>query len=109
MIDTNTHAGECIWIQINEVIAEIWTLIEIIFEQDELVKRAKQAIAYVKKYLGSKTRRAHALIMVLNSKTKDELEEYDIEDMIEIILGVRRVITKNNLMFQLENKCHNLK
>lgn len=60
--------------------------------------RAKEAIAYVKNVLGSNPGRAHALIRVLNSKTKYELEEYDIEDRIETILEVRRILTKNNFM-----------
>jgi len=44
----------------------------------------------------------------LNSKTKEELEEFKIRDGIEEILKVRRVLTKRNLMFQLENKFHNM-
>lgn len=51
---------------------------------------------------------ATALIRVLNSKTKQELEEFEIADMAETILEVRRVFTKRNLMLKLENKCHNL-
>ena len=32
----------------------------------------------------------------------------DIEDKIDTILEVRKVLTKKNLMLQLENKCDNL-
>jgi len=105
--DTITQAKESIWMEINEAITDIWPSIEIIFEQDELVQRAKEVIADVKKEFGLKPGKANTLIRVLNTKTKDELEEYNIEDRTKTILEVRRILTKENLMLQLENKCHN--
>lgn len=51
---------------------------------------------------------ATKIIKVLNSKTKDELEELGIEDRTETVLEVRKVLTKINVMLQLENKCQNL-
>jgi len=55
-----------------------------------------------------KPRDATRIIKVLNSNTKYELEEFNIEDRIEFFLELRKVLTNNNSMLQLENKCHNL-
>jgi hypothetical protein len=44
------------------------------------------------------------IIKFLNSKTKEELEDLKIEDRIETILEVKRVLTKRGLMLQLEEK-----
>jgi len=44
----------------------------------------------------------------INSKNNQELEELEIEDKIETILEVRKVLTKRNLMRQLEEKGQNM-
>jgi len=62
----------------------------------------------MKETLGQKPSEATALIIILSSNTKEALEEHYITDKNETILEVRRIITKRNLMLQLENKCHNL-
>jgi len=62
----------------------------------------------MKKELSLKLGKENTLIRVLNSKTRDELEEFNIEDKTKTILEVRRILTKKNLMLQLENKFHNL-
>ena len=62
----------------------------------------------LKKDLDHKPRDATRIIRVLNYKTKEELEEYAIEDKTKIVLEVRKLLTKRNLMLQLDNKCHNL-
>jgi len=62
----------------------------------------------VKKGLGTKTSDVVALIRLLNSKSREELEELDIEDITYTILEVRKILTKKNLMFQLETKCNSL-
>lgn len=55
--------------------------------------------------LGQMPREARTLIKILNSKTKDELADFEIADRIETILEGRRVLSKRNLLVQLENKC----
>jgi hypothetical protein len=47
---------------------------------------------------------ATKIIKFLNSKTKEELEDLKIEDRMETILEVKRVLTKRGLMLQLEEK-----
>ena len=56
------------------------------------------------KDLGSKPSDVLALIRLLNSKSREESEKLDIEDRTYTILEVRKVLTKNNLMLQLDNK-----
>lgn len=56
--------------------------------------------------LGDKPIEATNLIKYLNSKNRYELEELEIEDRIETILEIKKVLTKRNLMLQLEKKCH---
>ena len=84
--------------EINEAMIEIWSSIEIIFEQEELVQRSKEVIKEIKENLAQKPGEANALIRILNSYTKEELEEYEITDRTETILEVRRILTKMNLM-----------
>ena len=47
--------------------------------------------------MGQKPCEAIVLIRILNTKTKEELEEYEVVDKTETILEVRRVLTKRNL------------
>lgn len=51
---------------------------------------------------------ATKLIHFLNNKKKYELQELYIEDRIETILEVRKVLSKRNLMLNLEDKCQNM-
>lgn len=78
--------------------------IEIIFEQEELVQRSKELTEGVRSSLGQRSREASTLIKILNLKTKDELVEFEIAVRIETILEVSRVLTKRNLLVQMENK-----
>ena len=74
------------------------------FEQNELLERSKQAVEKIRSELGDMPTQANDIIRFLNSKTREELEELKIEDRIETILEVKRVLTKRGLMLQLEEK-----
>lgn len=52
--------------------------------------------------------KAQKIMRMLNSKTRDELEELNIQDRIQIVMDVKRVLTKKNIMVQLDNKCKEL-
>ena len=52
--------------------------------------------------MGEMPTQANDIIKLLNSKTKEELEELKIEDRTETILEVKRVLTKRSIMLQLE-------
>jgi hypothetical protein len=101
---TLVEAKENIWMDISKSINEIWPMVQIMFEQHELVLRSKQAIDRIKGELGEMPTEANEIIRFLNSKTKEELENLKIEDRTETILQVKRVLTKRGLMLQLEDK-----
>jgi len=52
--------------------------------------------------LGDKPEEATQLINFLNSKSKKQLEQWDIEDQTATILDIKKVLIKNNLMLNLE-------
>jgi hypothetical protein len=52
MAKTLLEAKENIWMDINKSMTEIWPLIQIVFEQHELVQRARQSIDKIKGELG---------------------------------------------------------
>jgi hypothetical protein len=102
--NTLAEVKENVWIDITMSINEIWPMIQIMFEQNELLQRRKQAIEKIRVELGDMPTQANEIIRFLNSKTKEELEELKIEDRTETILEVKRVLTKRGLMLQLEEK-----
>ena len=69
-----------LWTYITKSINEIWPMIQIMFEQNQLVQRSKQAIEKIRVELGDRPTQANDIIKFLNSKTKEELEELKIED-----------------------------
>ena len=89
---------ENVWTGIIKSINEIGPMIQIMFEQNELVQRSKQAIEKIRVELGDMPTQANEIIRFLNSKTREELEELKIEDRAETILEVKRVLTKRSLM-----------
>jgi molecular chaperone DnaK (HSP70) len=101
---TLAEVKENVWTNITKPINEIWPMIQIMFEQNELVQRSKQAIEKIRVELGDRPTQANDIIKFLNSKTREELEELKIEDITETILEVKRVLTKRSLMLQLEEK-----
>lgn len=108
MAKTLLEAKENIWMDISKSMIEIWPLIQIVFEQHELVQRARQAIDKIREELGERPREATEIIMFLNSKTKEELAALEIEDKTETILEVKKVLTKKALMLQLEEKAQTM-
>lgn len=48
------------------------------------------------------------IVHFLNSKNKYELQELEIPNKAGTILEVKRVITKRNLVLNLEDKCQNM-
>jgi hypothetical protein len=105
---TLAEVKENVWTDITKSINEIWPMIQIMFEQNELVQRSKQAIEKIRVELGDRPTQANDIIKFLNSKTREELEELKIEDRTETILEVKRVLTKRGLMLQLEEKVQSM-
>ena len=73
-------------------------MVQIMFEEKELVQRSRHAIEKIKGELGEMPTKATEIIRFLNSKTKGELEDLKIEDRREIILKVKSVLTNRGLM-----------
>jgi len=99
---------EMLWSNIIVSVKDIWPSIQVIFEPIELVKIAIEAIQKVKEELGDKLEDANRLIHFLNNKNRYDLQELNIEDKTETILEIRKVLSKRNLMLNLEEKCHNM-
>jgi len=102
------QAKELLWANIIDSVNDIWPSIQVIFEQIDLIKIAIEAIQKVKEELGDMPEDATKLIHILNGKNEYELQELDIEDRTETILEVRKVLSKRNLMLNLEDKCQNM-
>jgi hypothetical protein len=101
---TIAKAKESIWMDISKSMIEIWPLMQIMFEQHELVLRSKQVIDRINGELGEMPTEEIEIIKFLNSKTKNELECLKIEDRTETILEVKKVLTKRGLMLKLEER-----
>jgi len=87
---------------------DIWPSIHVIFEQNDLVKEASEAIQRVRAELGNMPEEPSRIIQFPNSKNKYELQELGIADITETILEVNKVITKRNQMIQIEDKCQEM-
>ena len=83
-------------------------MVQIMFEQHDLVLKSRQAIDRIRTELGEMPSTANEIINFLNSKTKEELEDLKVEDRTKTILEVKRVLTKKGLMLQLEEKAQNM-
>jgi hypothetical protein len=70
---TLAEVKENVWIDITKSINEIRPMIQIMFEQNELVQRSKQAIEKIRTKLGDRPTQANEVIKFLNSKTREEL------------------------------------
>ena len=64
--------------------------------------RSKEVIIGIKEDLEHMHGETNKIIKVLNAKTKEELEEFGIEDKNDTTIEVRIFLTKKKLMLQLE-------
>ena len=55
---------------ISKSINEIWPMVQIMFEKNELVRRSRLAIDKIKGELGEMPTKANEIIKFLNSKTR---------------------------------------
>ena len=102
------QAKEQLWANIINFVNDIWPSIQVIFEKSVLVKEATKSIQRVKAELGDMPEEATRIIQFLNSKNNYELQDLDIADNIGTILEVKKVLTKRNLMMNLEDKCQTM-
>lgn len=71
-------------------------------------KKATETIFQVREKLGDVRTKASNIKKFLNSNNKYELEELGISDRTTTILEFKKVLTKRNLIDQLEEKCETL-
>jgi hypothetical protein len=91
---TLVEAKENIWMDTSKSINKIWPMVQIMFDKHELVLRSRQAIDKIKGELGEIPTKANEIIKFLNSKIGEEMEDLKVEDRIETIFEVNRVLTK---------------
>lgn len=99
---------EILWTNNINSINDIWSSIQIIFEQIDLMKLATEAVQKTREELGEKPEEAIQLINFLNSQSREELEQKDIEDRTGTILEIKKVLAKKNLMLNLERRCQSI-
>ena len=73
-----------------------------------MLQAALAEIDKTKNEIGNKPAQALQIITFLNGKNKEELEELKIPDRTEAILQVKKVMTKRNIMNNLEEKCETM-
>ena len=72
----------------------MWPLIQITFEKEEMVQRVKLTIENTKVDLEHRPRDAQNIIKLLNSETKDQLEDLKISYRTVVVMEVNRVLIK---------------
>ena len=87
---------------------DIWTSIQVIFEQTELIKVAIEAIKKTKEKLGDKLEEENQLIDFFNSRNRYQLDELEIEDRATTIIEINKFLTKRNLILNLEKRCQSI-
>lgn len=90
------------WEEITEAIKGIWPYIRIVFDQNDLLEKSQEAVETISKQLEYMPKIASDIIKFLNSKDSYELEELGINDKTTTILEVKKIITKKNLILELE-------
>jgi len=95
-------AKERLCTNIVDSVNDIWPYIQVTFEQIHLIKLATEAIWKVKIELCEMLEEATRIIQFLNAKNRYKLQELGIDDRIDTILKVKRVLSKRNLMQSVE-------
>lgn len=72
------------------------------------MEKAQQAIETISKELEDMPEIASDIIKFLNSKDRYKMEELGINDRTTTIVEVKKIITKINLILQLEEKCNTI-
>ena len=86
--------NEIIWDNIFQSLKDVWPSIEIMQEQNDLVKLAIEEVQAVREELGNRPDEANELIHFRNTQTKQQLEEFGIQDRTGTILEIKRVLPK---------------
>jgi hypothetical protein len=82
----------------------MWKCFIITEEDANLVKKVEKDLANVEQELGDKPKVANKIIIVLNSKKKEELNQIGIKDRTSKIMDFEKFLTKRNLIQQVQSK-----
>ena len=94
--------NEILWDNIIQSIKDVWSSIQIMYEQNDLVKLAIEEVQSTREELGNRPEEANQLIQFLNTQTRHQLEELGIQDRTRTILEIERVFTKRTRTQNLE-------
>lgn len=96
------------WAKINQLISGQWRSIQAMFEQVELIGRARFEIQRAKTTLGNMPEQANRMINFLNHQTREELETLHIMNRTYAILTAKNVLTLRSLIQTLEARCREI-
>jgi len=105
---TLAEIKKILWAKINQSITSQWRSVQAMYEQVELLGRAKFETQRAKAALGNMPQQANRMINFLNHQTKEELEALHIMNRIEAILTVKRVLTLRSFVQTLEARCREI-
>ena len=97
-----------LWTNIIQSINDVWASIQVIYEQIDLVKATHEEIQRTRALLGQMPEQANKLIHLLNNRTKGQLEALGIPNRTDTILEIKSVLTKINLMENIERRCQDM-
>lgn len=82
---------QILWANIIDSVNDIWPSIQEIFQHNDLVKEAGEAIQCLRDELGNMPEEASRIIQFLYSKNKYELQDLGITDRTGTILEINKV------------------
>lgn len=96
------------WAKVNQSISGQWRSIQAIYEQVELLGRAKFENQRAKATLGSMPDHANRMINFLNHQTREELVALNIMNRTDAILTSKSVLTLRSFVQTLEARCRDI-
>jgi len=97
-------AHHIVWDKIIEKVNNMWKCFIIMEEEASLVKKVEIDITKVENELGDKPQASNKIMKILKSMTKDELSQIGFKEIIGTIMDFEKVLTKRNLIQQVQNK-----
>ena len=93
-----TEIKTILWDNIGKALVDQWTRIQTIFDQIYLMAIAQYETQKARALLADKPELANKLIQFLNTRTGDQLIALNIQNRIETIVRVKKVLTMRNFV-----------
>jgi len=97
-----------LWAIIGQSITDQWPAIQTIYEQLELIDIAQFEVQRATASLGNMLEEANKMIHFLNTHNKEQLVALSINNRIDTISTVKRVLTLKGFVQTLERKCQEM-